>query len=1523
MEKLYEEKRRYKLYKAKKRWVTVALVTTSGLMFYSAALGPSVRADQEAPTSEALQTNDQAPPATAQTTADPETTQTAEALPTTQKDHEKGNVQAAWDQGFHGEGTVVSVIDSGFDTEHKDFSQAPSTPKIDQATATQKAAELGYGSYASEKFPYVYNYASRSNDYIKDNGPNASEHGQHVAGIIGANGNATAETEYATGVAPESQLLGLRVFNDQFADENRDDIAQAIYDSVKLGADVIQMSLGQGVVSANENDVEQKAVQYAIEHGVFVSISASNSGHAGSVKGSDLPYRPGGASGNFEPFSSSTIADPGASRHALTVAAETSALGENSQMASFSSWGPLPDFTLKPDVSAPGVDIVSTGNDNGYKTMSGTSMAGPFAAGAAALVTQRLKQETSLKNAALVQATKALLMNTATPMVDQKYGSLVSPRRQGAGQINVGAATSSPVYITTPDETSSLSLRQVGPQTTFTLTFHNLSSSDQTYTFDDLGGGLTEKRDPVTGRYYDTYLAGAHVYGPKEVTIKANSSLKVDYTLNLTGLTQNQLVEGWLNFTSQNAPALVIPYLAYFGDMTQEAVFDKAANDPTNVYGGNYFVNEQNYPRGVADVESLKKLVNLDGDYDWQQVAKLYESGKVAFSPNNDQQSDLLRPYVFVKQNLKELKVKVLDQNGKVVQIIADEKGLDKSTYQSGHNNDVTLSLSMRNDPETLKWDGKIYDQTSGTYVTAPDGTYTYRYEATLYNEGPNQVQTADYPVIIDTKPPLLENMNVDLATQTLSFTYRDNGAGFTDWSYAVVTINGHSFGHKLNEGASVFTDEAKTTGTAHFTLSPAELAYFSNAKNLVSVSLSDTADNTTTQSLVLAPVATAQTPLTVWNATPGLGFSKNSPDYQPATQTYILKGSAQADFYYQGALVQVNDGVYAVPVSVNETTIVFTKDQAGKEVLLSLPTTTPKAVFEWQKAQTRKQNFGIQLDTVVANDPTKVTVYAAVTKGQNVRAFAKDYFNDTVYEATVKDGLATFTISVPSGRTRTVLTGWTEISGPTFNLAQKTDPTGVYLGVATDPSYPAQTQPFTDVSELLTSVTDELADPATLGTPGPLPGHALSDLTTRSEPNSEITFSNLKDNDYNWLGAQAINLGLYDPHSETFTVTGKVSDQVSELIFLGDSPSENDPKNKAYLDPNGNFSFSFKIKPTASRPLAYIYTTKDGQKTRGTLQLILDTVLPELNFDNVSTYTLVGDTYQVYTNEPRFTLTGTANDNLDGYRFFFNGDNEFRQFHTFGVEHGAHPYAPYQFQRSFTLNEDGFVAGSDETLHVYTLEVQDVTGNITTRKFYVHYRPKRPEPETEILTPEQASKEVTKEPIIALEKYDEVTKTWHPLELTSTFAPGTYRLVDLYQETVKVFQVKDPAQGQTQPLVNGEDKKQPATSTGQTDHTDQAQPLVSDEAKKQPATSTGQTDHTDQAQPLVKDEGKQRSTTATVQTDHTDQAHTLTEVTDAKTALPQTGETSSKLSLLGLLTVLTTGLLGFGKTLFKKSRQR
>ena len=194
----YEEKRRYKLYKAKKRWVSAAIITASGAFLFLGT--PSALAD-EAVTAEVTttaqneqqlqgttQTQPEAKPST-QTSATerstdvtqaPTTATTADATqapttetpaPTTQADHDKGNVTGAWEQGYRGQGMVVAVIDSGADTTHKDFQQAPTEPKLSQTEAQAKINELGYGSYASEKFPFVYNYASKSNDWIKDDGP--------------------------------------------------------------------------------------------------------------------------------------------------------------------------------------------------------------------------------------------------------------------------------------------------------------------------------------------------------------------------------------------------------------------------------------------------------------------------------------------------------------------------------------------------------------------------------------------------------------------------------------------------------------------------------------------------------------------------------------------------------------------------------------------------------------------------------------------------------------------------------------------------------------------------------------------------------------------------------------------------------------------------------------------------------------------------------------------------------------------------------------------------------------------------------------------------------------------------------------------------------------------------------------------------------------------------------------------------------------------------------------------------------
>lgn len=1444
MEKLLGEKRRYKLYKAKSKWVVSAIITISGVTFLVTSPVSNAQADtvngSESVKTEATQASSSSVQnnATAQTTVTTNsnspnnvsnvqtdtvkeattsdvdsvasqnqatTAQQAKTIadtadqtvpPTTYKDHVKGNVQTAWDNGYKGQGMVVAVIDSGADTNHKDFSKAPESPAISKEDADKKISELGYGKYASEKFPFVYNYASRDNNWVKDDGPGASEHGQHVTGIIGADGQPNGNERYAVGVAPETQLMMMRVFNDQFADENTDDIAQAIYDAVKLGANVIQMSLGQGVAAANLNDVEQKAVEYATQHGVFVSISASNNGNSASVDGEKVPYEPGGADGNFEPFSSSTVANPGASRNAMTVAAENSVVGDGDDMADFSSWGPLQDFTLKPDVSAPGVSVTSTGNDNRYNTMSGTSMAGPFNAGVAALVMQRLKATTNLSGADLVQATKALIMNTAKPMTQQGYDTPVSPRRQGAGEIDAGAATESPVYVVAADGTSSVSLRKVGDSTQFALTFKNLSDKDQTYTFNDFGGGLTEVRDADTGTFHDVYLAGAHVYGDKTVTVKAGQSATYNFTLSLTGLKENQLVEGWLRFVGNDGQnQLVVPYLAYYGDMTSEDVFDKAANQEGTVYGGNYFVNEDNYPRGVADEDSLKALVNLEGNYNWQQVAKLYQDGKVAFSPNADGKSDLLKPYAFVKQNLKDLKVEVLDKNGKVVRVVADEQGLDKSYYESGVNKDVTLSVSMRNNPNTLAWDGKVYDDKTGEMVNAADGEYTYRYVATLYNDGANKVQTADYPVVIDTTAPVLSNVKYDATTHTLSFDYKDTGSGFTDYSYAVVKVNDKTFGYKLNDGKnSKFLNAAKTSGTFKAVLDSDTLAALTAAKNALSVAVSDVADNTSTVTLLVNGNNDATTRVSVWNATNGLELDQSSPDYQATTSTYNLRGNATSDFYYNGALVQVdNSGNFVVPVSTSDTAVVFTSDAAGKNVVYKLNTATPKAVFAWQVNNTVKENFGIVLDTVVSNNKDDVVVQAAVTKGDNVEAYARDYFTGAVYKADVKDGLATFHVKVTNNSGRTVLLGWTEVVGPTFNDVQQTSANGVYLGVDAYAGNPAPAPAFTNADQLGTNVVQEQADSATIGNPGDLPGHSLKDLTTRADANPDIHFDYLKDNDYNWVGAQAVKDGVYNPSTQVFTLTGKVDPNVKSLVVLGDSYNEADPVNKVNLNSDGTFSFQFHTAPTSQRPVAYIYTKDDGSTTRGTMELILDTVLPTLSLNNVTNLQLDsnGD-YQVYTNNKDFSVSGEATDNLDGYCFFFNGDNDYREFHNSGVNFvtEAHqdgstvtnPYPAYKFSKTFNLADT-----TGETTHVYTLSVVDLTGNTVTRKFYVHYQPASDTVKTVTTDKDGATKVLVDYSNNTLQVKDN-TGSW--VNATGVEAAKDYRVVNEYGNVVLLLNV-------------------------------------------------------------------------------------------------------------------------------------
>jgi type VII secretion-associated serine protease mycosin len=171
-------------------------------------------------------------------------------------------------------------------------------------------------------------------------------HGTHVAGIIAARANGKG----IVGAAPGVKILPVRVL-DGSGSGYSSDVAEGIIWATDHGAKVVNLSLGGGVPS----DLTRIAIQYANDHGVVVVAAAGNAGQSGNA-----PLYPAAFD---EPIAVGSISS-------------------NQQRSPFSNWGSYVDIV------APGDGIVSlwSSSDNTYAWASGTSMATPHVAAAAAMV---------------------------------------------------------------------------------------------------------------------------------------------------------------------------------------------------------------------------------------------------------------------------------------------------------------------------------------------------------------------------------------------------------------------------------------------------------------------------------------------------------------------------------------------------------------------------------------------------------------------------------------------------------------------------------------------------------------------------------------------------------------------------------------------------------------------------------------------------------------------------------------------------------------------------------------------------------------------------------------------------------------------------------------------------------------------------------------------------------------------------------------------------------------------------------
>lgn len=289
---------------------------------------------------------------------------------------------SAWRIGLDGRDVPVAVLDTGIDDTHPDFR----------------------GRLAALK-----NFTADPDTH------DTVGHGTHVASTIAGTGRAS-DGRYV-GVAPGARLLIGKVCQGNGCPESA--ILAGMEWAVASGAKVVNLSLG-APDTADDDPLELAVNRLTAAHGTLFVIAAGNDGGQGAE----------------------TVSSPASADAALAVGA----VDKQDLLAGFSGRGPrVHDAALKPEIVAPGVDITaarsrfSTLGKKGdrYVSLSGTSMATPHVAGAAAILAQ---QHPDWSGPTL----KAALMGSAHPLDG------VNAYDQGAGRVDVARAVTQPVFTSPP-----------------------------------------------------------------------------------------------------------------------------------------------------------------------------------------------------------------------------------------------------------------------------------------------------------------------------------------------------------------------------------------------------------------------------------------------------------------------------------------------------------------------------------------------------------------------------------------------------------------------------------------------------------------------------------------------------------------------------------------------------------------------------------------------------------------------------------------------------------------------------------------------------------------------------------------------------------------------------------------------------------------------------------------------------------------------------------------------------------------
>lgn len=393
---------------------------------------------------------------------------------------EWGQIEQSWGRSINGSRVKIAILDTGIDPTHPDFNFPNGTSKIVSAIS-----------------------------FTGESTSDGSGHGTHCASI--AAGTGAASSGQYVGVAPGAALMNVKVLgnNDQ-GEESW--VISGIQWAVDNGANVLSMSFATSL-GGNGSDPMSTTVNWATNHGAVCVVAAGNSGP-------DM-Y---------------SIGTPAVAELAITVGAST----KDDVMASFSSRGPTSDRRIKPDIIAPGVDIVaarSAGTNMGtpisqyYTKASGTSMATPHVAGAATLLLDAHPNWDPI-------TIKMTLANNAQNLTATVFD-------QGTGRLNVCKAVSA-----MGAGNSSLGFGRVDLNTLYKQVFIIKNLKSQV---------INARLDVKTWHISDGTPYNVASLNTSDLTLAAGATGKVEISLSTSGSLPTGYFEGRINAAISNT-SIALPF---------------------------------------------------------------------------------------------------------------------------------------------------------------------------------------------------------------------------------------------------------------------------------------------------------------------------------------------------------------------------------------------------------------------------------------------------------------------------------------------------------------------------------------------------------------------------------------------------------------------------------------------------------------------------------------------------------------------------------------------------------------------------------------------------------------------------------------------------------------------------------------------------------------------------------------------------------------------------------------------------